>query len=72
MIKQGSRIRLIAITSQGREAYYAIAKVMSISDRSITIKYVCKVNDDKNGRIEPEFKTESFLMTKVKSLQEWT
>lgn len=72
MIKQGSRVRLIAITPQGRHAYYAIAEVISVSSRSITIKYVCKVNNDKNGKTEPEFKTESFLMTKVKSLQEWT
>lgn len=70
MIKPGSRIRLNAMT-QNREVYFALATVVSISDRSITIKYVCKVHQDKDGKTEPEFKTESFLMTKVKRLQEW-
>jgi len=70
MIKPGSRIRLNALT-QNRETYFALAEVVNISDLSITIKYVCKVHDDKKGKIEPEFKTESFLMTKVKRIQEW-
>lgn len=70
MIKPGSRVRLNVMT-QGREAYFAVAEVINISDRSVTIKYVCKVHDDKKGKFEPEFKTESFLMAKVKRIQEW-
>lgn len=70
MIKPGSRVRLNVMT-QNREAYFAVAEVVNISDRSVTIKYVCRVHDDKNGKFEPEFKTESFLMTKIIRLQEW-
>ncbi len=70
MVGPGSRIRINVIV-QNREVYFAVAEVISISDRSITIKYVYKVHDDKKGKFEPEFKTESFLMTKVKRIQEW-
>lgn len=70
MIGPGSKIRLNVIV-QNREVYFAAAEVVNISSRSVTIKYVCKVHDDKKGKIEPEFKTESFLMAKVKRIQEW-
>lgn len=70
MIEPGSRIRLNVMT-QNVETYFAVAEVVSISNKSITIKYVCKVHNDQNGIIEPEFRTESFLMAKVKRIQEW-
>lgn len=70
MIGPGSRIRLNVI-EKNREVYFAVAEVVNISNQSVTIKYVCKVHDDKKGKIEPEFKTESFLMSKVKKIQEW-
>lgn len=63
MIEPGNRIS-ITVKTQNREAYFAVAEVVSISNKSITIKYVCKVHDDKQGNFQPEFKTESFLMAK--------
>lgn len=69
MIEPGSRVGL-TVKTQHTEAYFAVAEVISISNTSITIQYVCKVHDDKKGKFEPEFKTESFLMTKVKKIQE--
>ena len=70
MIEPGSKIRM-TVRAQNTEIYFAMAEVMSISGQSITIKYVCKVHNDKKGKIEPEFRTESFLMTRVKKIQEW-
>lgn len=69
MIEAGNRISL-TVKTQNREAYFAVAEVVNISNLSITIKYVCRVREDKEGNFQPEFKTESFLMAKeVKKIQ---